>query len=671
MSIWASFFLELLSINSRLHGNTQNRMKKLFFAFAMLGLFAPTVDAYQNQDYYDMRHNFEKTYFRDVSPTSNLYPVLQWAVDEKEILDEGGFFRPDLSMPAQMFWPLVLKEAGFDEKSATFNTPLPVNIVDGDPLAQYLREGIRRGFISVDEEFDRSKDITQLEALGVLLETKAILVPTKTSAKFRYLFPKLPRRAKYLPMLEAAYASNMLTKYEVTNFKSTKAATREQIVTWLYRFEHEGAKKSSLEEDGAVPTVSSEEAREQRKNALQKRMEERNSEREVRPTSNAIRPNTTTRKPTTVKIEILKDQALPVQTNTISSKFNILEQVYSDVMNKFRFPEKITAEKKKEMIEAATEAMVDALDDKYTRYIKPSLSEDFQSGLNGEFEGIGAYIEMLDGKFTITAPITGSPAEEAGIKAGDVVTHVDGVSIKDEALSDSVNRIKGPAGTTVTLTIHRTTGILDITIVRGKITVPSVTLKWVRSVPILGVHQFNRMTAEDMVAKIEDIVLPKNPRGIVIDLRNNPGGFLTEAVEVGEIFLKQNDVVFSTEYQDREQKYKSAGTGVLSDMSKIIILQNKGTASASEILIKALQDYGRVKTIGQQTHGKGTVQSVSQYNNGGILKVTIAKWLSPDGDWLGGEGIIPDIEVPDPTVKDKQQHIDRQIDRAVQELLSW
>ena len=638
-------------------------MKKLLFAFALLALFAPTVNAYQNQDYYDMRHNLESSHFRDVSPTSGLRPILDWAV-ENNYLDAGGFFRPDLAIPAQMFWPLVLKEAGFDPESATFNTPLPVNIAEEDEMAQFLREAIRRGFINVDEEFDGTKDITQLEALETLIETKAILVPSRTSAKFRQLFPKLPSRASYLPSLEAAYASNMFSKYEVTNFKPTKIATRENVVTWLYRYAHDGVKKSTLDINGELKPANisqkkAEEVEPVRENALQKYLSNR-------------RTNTTQKKKTTVQIEILNDSSLPSsKISRDSSRFDLLEQVYNDVMEKYRFQENLTVEKKKEMIEAATEAMVKALGDKYSSYIKPSMSKDFQEGLNGEFEGIGAYIEMLDGKFTITAPITGSPAEEFGIQAGDVVLKVDDVDIKGEALVDSVNRIKGPAGTKVTLTIQRTSGIVNITLPRGKITVPSVTLKWVKTIPVLGIHQFNHDTAEDLKDKIENIVLPKNPRGVIIDLRNNPGGFLTEAVKVGEIFLKKDDVVFSTEYENRNQVYKAGKTGIKSDMTKIIILQNKGTASASEIIIKALKDYGRAITLGLPTHGKGTVQSVSQYNNGGILKVTIAKWLSPKGDWLGGEGIIPDIEVDNPTVKQKQEVVDPQIDRAVQKMLSW
>ena len=323
------------------------------------------------------------------------------------------------------------------------------------------------------------------------------------------------------------------------------------------------------------------------------------------------------------------------------------------------------------MIEAATEAMVRELEDKYTMYIKPAKSKEYEAGLNGEIEGIGAFVEIIDGNLVITAPITGSPAEHSGIMPGDIVTHVDGVNIEKESLTDSVQKIKGPAGTTVTLKIRRKNHMIEITVTRGRIKIPSVTLKWDRSVPILGIHQFNRTTGEDILQKINEEILPKNPRGIVLDLRNNPGGYLTEAVEIGEMFLENGQKIFSTEFKSKSNDYFSARNGELKDMNKIIVLQNKGTASASEILITALKDYNRVKIVGETSYGKGVVQTLSQYNNGGILKVTVAKWLSPNGTWLNGKGIPADIEVETSTMEQRKQQIDPQLNRAVQELLNW
>ncbi len=625
-------------------------MKKLLIGIALVLFFAPSIGAVENNTF-SSRHTLHTSHFRDVSPNSRLRPALDWAV-ENGFLKAGGFFRSNEPIPALMFWPLVLQEAGFDENSATFNTPLPPNVSDDDPLAQFLREAIRRDFLSMEDHFDPLKDISQLEALQVLVKTKALLPPRRTSSTFQTKFDMLPaRRAEYLPLLETALASNMITEQDVKQFRPNTLISRGTVLQWLYRFSTEGKKQTLLE-----PLQSPTKFLSKRKNALQKKQEA--EKKNSRTTIRIIRNNKTT--------DLSSNNSSPRTT-----EFTVLENIFQDLNAKYRFPEEITAKKKKEMIEAATEAMVQELGDKYTTYIKPAKSKEYENDLNGEMEGIGAYVEMLDGKVVIVAPITGSPAEQSGILPGDIITHVDDVDIKDESLTDSVQKIKGPAGTTVTLKILRENRTVEITVTRGKIKIPSITLKWKRSIPILGIHQFNRTTGEALLKKINEELLPKNPRGIVIDLRNNPGGYLTEAVEIGEIFLEKGQNIFSIEYRDRDHKYISNHDGKLKDMNKIVVLQNKGTASASEILISTLKDYNRVRVVGETSHGKGVVQALSQYNSGAILKVTIAKWLSPKGTWLAGKGIVPDIEIAPATLEQRKQKTDPQLDRAVQELLNW
>lgn len=623
-------------------------MKKLLIGIALVLFLAPNIKVVEGNTF-SSRHTLHTSHFRDVSPNSKIRPALDWAV-ENGFLKAGGFFRSNEPMPALMFWPLVLQEAGFDKNSATFHTPLPPNISEDDPLAQFLREAIRRDFLSMEDSFDPLQEITQLEALQILVKTKALLPPRRTSSAFQTKFDMLPsRRAEYLPLLETALASNMITALDVKQFRPKTLITRGTVIQWLYRFSTEGKKKTLLD-----PLQSPTKILSKRKNALQKKQEAE-------------------KKKSKTTIRIIRNTETTSSQNTTSrlTEFNVLEKIFQELNAKYRFPEEITAKKKKDMIEAATEAMVRELGDKYTTYIKPAKSKEYEAGLNGEMEGIGAYVEILDGKVVIVAPITGSPAEQAGILPGDIITHVDDVDIKGESLTDSVQKIKGPAGTTVKLKILRGTSTVEITVTRGKIKIPSITLKWERSVPIIGIHQFDRTTGEILLKKITEELLPKNPRGIIIDLRNNPGGFLTEAVEIGEIFLKKGQDIFSIEYRDREHKYISRHDGKLKDMNKIVVLQNKGTASASEILISTLQDYNRVRIVGETSHGKGVVQNLSQYNSGAILKVTIAKWLSPKGTWLHGEGIVPDVEVAPATLEQRKQKTDPQLDRAVQELLDW
>ena len=344
----------------------------------------------------------------------------------------------------------------------------------------------------------------------------------------------------------------------------------------------------------------------------------------------------------------------------------VFESIFKEIKSRYRFSEDLDQKKQEDMIDAAIAAMVKEMGDKYSSYIEPDKSKDFREGLKGQFEGIGAYVEMIQDQLTITAPITGSPAEAAGILPGDVVTHVDGESIKGLSIHESVKKIKGPAGSNVKLKIQRTSGIRDITITRGKITVPPITLKWKNSVPIIGVHQFNSDTHTKFLNMWEEEIEQKNPRGLIIDLRNNPGGLLTSAVKMGEIFLKKGQDIFSVEEKAHKKIYKSGLTGPLEHLDNIVVLQNKGSASASEIFSGMMKDYDKAKIVGSTSLGKGTVQQVLNYQNGGILKLTIAKWLTPKGNWIHEKGVEPDVMIEDQTPEERQNKIDRQLDQAVQ-----
>jgi carboxyl-terminal processing protease len=210
----------------------------------------------------------------------------------------------------------------------------------------------------------------------------------------------------------------------------------------------------------------------------------------------------------------------------------------------------------------------------------------------------------------------------------------------------------------------------EITVIRGKITVPALTLEWKQGIPVIGLHNFKRDTGSELEKLVETDILPRDPHSLIIDLRNNPGGFLTAANEIGELFADTaGELGVETEHRQKSQRFVSSRKGPLSHLNRIIILQNKGTASASEILITYLQDKGIATTIGMTTVGKGTVQEVINYSNGSALKLTVAKWLSPKGRWLDQKegGIKPDIEIPAPTSEQKKADVDPQLDRAIRE----
>ena len=206
----------------------------------------------------------------------------------------------------------------------------------------------------------------------------------------------------------------------------------------------------------------------------------------------------------------------------------------------------------------------------------------------------------------------------------------------------------------------------EITVTRGKVTIPSITVKWNKGIPVVGIHQFSRSTGQDLAKILNEEILKKDPKGIIFDLRNNPGGFLTSAVSVGSIFLEKGKKVFTVEYKKGKQEYVATRTGELANYNRpLVFLQNKGSASASEILTAMIQDYKIGTIMGNPSHGKGTVQEILSYQNGANFKLTIAKWLSPKNRWINEVGVQPDNELPALTDEQKKNKQDPQLNAAV------
>lgn len=584
--------------------------------------------------------------YRDVSDNSKLTPAINYFI-EKDVLDGEGFFRSESDVPTIMFWNVLMRDGGFSpEKSATFNTPLPPNISPNSPDAQVIREAVRRGFIESDKDLDLYAPIKRGKAIEYITKAKSMYSDKLASESFRKISSGISPLAKYYPYVETGYKAKMLSRSDVDPFRPHDNLKRKEFITWLYQWHEMGA----LQPTSAVEKTEPE----TKQYPYQKRL-------------NLSKPNQNSK----VKIKVLD------QNNIRFSKFNsesldmqVLKAIVNEIKDKYRFSEEITEEKEEELINSAIKAIVDGLGDKYSNYVEPENAEEFLDNLEGEFEGIGAYVEMLEDEFTITSPIKGSPAEEAGLKPGDVVEKVDGEEIKGQSIKEIIKKVRGPAGTDVKLTIRRlNAGIKVYTVTRGEIKIPSLTLEFKNSVAIVGIHQFSRDTGPKLEAMIENEILPTNPRGIVFDLRNNPGGFLTAAVDVGQIFLDKDQLVFTAEYKNRKQIYKAKKKGVLANHKNLIFLQNKGSASASEILTAMVKDYGIGEIIGTPSVGKGTVQEVLSYTNGGTLKLTIAKWLSPKKNWIHEVGVLPDTEISDPTDEEKKNQVDRQLDAAIQAAL--
>lgn len=311
--------------------------------------------------------------------------------------------------------------------------------------------------------------------------------------------------------------------------------------------------------------------------------------------------------------------------------------------------------------------MVSALGDPHTTFMNPESFREFQGDLKGEFFGIGAEIGRKNNMIMIIAALAGTPAEYAGLKSGDRILAVDGKDVLDLSADQVVSFIRGEKGTKVTLSIlsKGENTAKDVTITRDKITVPSVSYKQEDNIAIVKITSFNDDTAK-VFASTAQKILSQNPSGLIIDLRNNPGGYLDKAVELAGFWLEPGQVVVREEFADKSQnvEHKSA-SGISLRKFKTVILINEGSASAAEILAGALQDYNIAQLVGQKTYGKGSVQQLVDLRSETALKITVAKWLTPLGRSIEPDGITPD-ELVELTIEDYNNDQDPQMDKAIE-----
>ncbi|MFN2190704.1 MAG: S41 family peptidase, partial [Candidatus Promineifilaceae bacterium] len=317
----------------------------------------------------------------------------------------------------------------------------------------------------------------------------------------------------------------------------------------------------------------------------------------------------------------------------------------------------------------AINGSIDLLDDQYSRFLPPDVAERARIQIQGGYEGIGAYVDLTeDGDLLIVRPIDGQPADEAGVRGGDVVTEVDGEVINGMTLAEIVALVTGPRGTDVTLTLYRssTDEILEFTITRQRIEFPIVISRMLdEDIGYVRLTSFSVGAQEQLGSAIEEL-LKSEPIGLILDLRDNPGGLLAESIEVSDLFLPEGVVAYQRDNKGNEKVFESAD-GDLAEGIALVILVNEGSASASEIVAGAVHDQGRGVLIGENTLGKGSVQQSYTLSDGSELRVTVAKWYTPNNVTIGGEGIAPDIQVNTP--EDLGTEDDIQLNRAIEFLL--
>ncbi len=323
--------------------------------------------------------------------------------------------------------------------------------------------------------------------------------------------------------------------------------------------------------------------------------------------------------------------------------FSLFWEAYEKIKQRYVNPEKIDGQK---ILYGAISGMLESLEDPYTVFFKPDDTKKFLEDISGSFEGVGMEIGIKDEDLQVIAPLEGTPAQEAGLMPGDKIIKVNDELTPDLTLDEVVNMIRGPKGTSVTLTIFRqgweTTK--DVSIERGVIEIPSLRWELIEdNIAYIKLYQFSQKAGLDF-AKIAIEILASDADKIILDIRNNPGGYLEVARDIASFFLERGDLVVIEDAGEDKIEYKAQGNSVFLNYP-VVVLINKGSASGSEILAGALRDNRGIKLVGEDSFGKGSVQQLEGLSEGSSLKITTAKWLTPNGETISKVGLKPDIEI--------------------------
>lgn len=343
--------------------------------------------------------------------------------------------------------------------------------------------------------------------------------------------------------------------------------------------------------------------------------------------------------------------------------FSTFWQVWDKLNSTFLNKKDLSGQK---LLQGAISGLVNAAGDPYTSYFDPDANKSFTDQITGSFEGVGIELGVKDNKLVVMAPLDDSPAKKSGILAGDQILEINSKDATKMSLGDAVTLIRGKSGTSIKLTVLRDgkTDPLKFDLTRATITIKTIKTSIVGDRAVVSISRFGDNTTTEWDSAVSDLI-SKGIKKIVIDLRNDPGGRLDAAIHIGGDFLTKNDVVVQQEDANgTKQQFKSDTDGRLQD-EKVIILINKGSASASEIVSGALHDHNKATLVGETSFGKGTVQAVTDLTDGSGLHITIAKWLTPNGTWVHGKGITPDVVVT-LTEQDVAAGKDPQLEKALE-----
>ena len=346
--------------------------------------------------------------------------------------------------------------------------------------------------------------------------------------------------------------------------------------------------------------------------------------------------------------------AAPLLAQQNDSSSNVYEQLdlFGDIFERIRaqYVEEVETDT---LIEAAINGMLTSLDP-HSSYLSPEDAENMQVQTRGEFGGLGIEVTQEDGFVKVVSPMDGTPADQAGSEAGDFITHVDGESVLGLTLNDAVDLMRGPVGSEIVITVVREGRAepFDVSIIRDTIELTAVRARTERDTVVLRVTTFNDNTFPNLESSLEEQVEKiggmDNVDGFVLDLRNNPGGLLSQAIKVSDAFLEQGEIVSTRGREPQDGERFNASEGDLAEGKPIVVLINGGSASASEIVAGALQDHNRAIVVGTKSFGKGSVQTVMPLRGNGAMRLTTARYYTPSGRSIQALGVSPDVVVPQP-----------------------
>lgn len=356
-------------------------------------------------------------------------------------------------------------------------------------------------------------------------------------------------------------------------------------------------------------------------------------------------------------LQVFADTAVP---DTAADEFAPFWETWNLVHERYlRQPVDDTA-----LVEGAIDGMLAALGDPHTRYLSPQDQQAAEESMDGEFQGIGAEVEDVDGNITVVAPIDGSPAAAAGIQPGDILRQADGVELTGMDVTEAAALVRGPAGTTVSLVIERNGELINLDIVRDVVKLATVRGEILdEGIAYLRLSRFGNTTDEELKDVLPGL-LAENPTGLILDLRRNPGGSLDTVVDIADQFMS-GGLALVERFGDGEERPFEIGDDGLAQEIPMVVLIDEGSASASEVLAGAIQDRGRGVLIGQVSFGKGTVQTWHTLSNNGGVRVTIAEWLTPNKSSIDQIGLTPDYYIPLPDVTNGAEFEDTQLQAAI------